>query len=230
MCARCLNTPEALTADYYCSSCRTPFLTSHPLDEEGRCGLCRRGFNGFDAAYTFGSYEGALRELIHLFKYGGIVTLAEPLGKMMASVLPRDERFDFIVPMPLYWWRRWRRGYNQSRLLANILSKRTGLPVLEAAQRRRGTAPQAGLSNSGRRRNVAGAFSARKTLALGGRRILLVDDVFTTGATASACAAALKRGGATHVSVLALARTDRRIYTEPRPAAEPAQSAAVGAS
>ncbi|MCW5976627.1 MAG: ComF family protein [Bryobacteraceae bacterium] len=171
-----------------------------------------------------------MRELVHLFKYGGIRTLDEPLGKMMGAALPVDERFDVIVPMPLHWWRRWRRGYNQARLLANVLSRRTGLPVREAAQRKRATAAQAGLSNSERRRNVAGAFSSRRRAALEGRRVLLVDDVFTTGATASACAAALKRAGAAHVSVLALARTDRRMYAEPRPAAQPAQSAAAGAN
>jgi ComF family protein len=147
----------------------------------------------------------------------------------MSSVLPRDERFDFIVPMPLHWWRRWRRGFNQSRLLAEVLSRRTGIAVADLARRVRATSPQAGLSNSGRRRNVATAFAGRNEALLAGRRVLLVDDVFTTGATASACAAALKRAGATRVSVLALARTDRRIYTEPRPAIQRAQSAVMGA-
>jgi ComF family protein len=176
--------------------------------------LCRRGWNGFDAAYTFGSYEGVLRELIQLFKYKRIRTLAEPLGKMMAGALPRDERFDVIVPMPLFWWRKWHRGFNQARLLADIVSRRTGIPVVESARRVRATPPQAGLSNAERRRNVARAFACKRG-AHNARRVLLVDDVFTTGATASACAAALKRAGAAHVSVIALARTDRRMYSEP---------------
>lgn len=192
--------------------------------------MCRRGWNGFDAAYAFGSYEGTLRELIHLYKYSGIRTLAGPLGTMMASVLPREQRFDLIVPMPLHWLRRWRRGFNQSRLLADTLSRKTGIPVIEAAKRLRSTPPQAGLSNSERRRNVTAAFGAKKRAKLVGRRILLIDDVLTTGATASACAAALKQAGAEHVSVLALARTDRRIYTEPQSGARRAQPAVAGAS
>ena len=80
-----------------------------------------------------------------------------------------------------------------------------------------------------RRRNVTAAFGAKRTHALAGRRVLLVDDVLTTGATASACAAALKQAGAEHVSVLTLARTDRRTYTEPRPTVLRAQAAEVGA-
>ncbi|MCP5114408.1 MAG: ComF family protein, partial [bacterium] len=175
-------------ADYHCADCRAPFVSRHPLDEDGRCGLCRRGLTGFDAAYSFGSYENELRELVHLFKYGRIRPLAKPLGGMMASVLPRDEQIDVIVPMPLHWLKRWQRGFNQARLLAEVLSRRTGIPVKDVARRDRSTAPQAGLSNAQRRRNVAGAFRIASAARLKGSSVLLVDDVLTTGATASACA------------------------------------------
>jgi len=170
--------------------------------------------NGFDAAYSFGAYEGALRELIHLLKYRGVTTLAGPLGDMMASALPRDERFDLIMPMPMHWWRQWRRGFNQSFLLAKQLSRRTGIPFANAGRRTRATPAQAGLSNAQRRRNVAGAIRIRDGARLEDLRVLLVDDVFTTGSTASSCSLALKRAGAGHVSVLTLARTDRRSMVE----------------
>lgn len=230
VCRACLAAPEPLEADYFCAACRTPFLNPYPLDAQGRCALCRRGLNGFDAAYTFGSYDGPLRELIHLFKYGGVRTLAGPLAELMLRALPRDERFDALVPMPLHWLKRWRRGFNQARLLAEAVSRRTGIPVVGAARRLRSTAPQAGLSNAERRRNVAGAFAVRKRAQVEGLRLLLVDDVFTTGATASACAAALKRAGAARVSVLALARTDRRLIHGPLAAAARPQATAMGAS
>ena len=217
-------------AEHFCVCCRTPFQNSYPLDEEGRCGLCRRGWNGFDAAYTFGAYEGTLRELVHLFKYNRIRTLAGPLGMMMVSVLPRDQRYDIIVPMPLHWLRRWQRGFNQALLLARVVSRRTGIPVVNAMRSCRATAHQAGLSNAKRRRNVAGAFSVKKRADVRGLRAMLVDDVFTTGATASAGAAALKRAGADHVSVLTLARTDRRLFAEPVKVAPKARLAAMGAS
>jgi len=210
VCAECLARPTPFSAEFFCRDCGTPFLNRFPLDEQGRCALCRNGLRGFDAAYTFGAYEGALRELIHLFKYAGVRTLARPLGGYLAMALPRDRRFDALVPMPLHWLRRWRRGFNQSELLAREVSRRCGIPVLKAVRRTRATRTQAGLSPSARRENVAGAFRLRRRVRLEGMRLLLVDDVMTTGATAAACASALKRGGAAMVALLALARVDRR--------------------
>jgi ComF family protein len=203
-----MNTPEPLSAEFFCASCRTPFQNSFPLDAAGRCALCRSGLRGFDAAYSFGAYEGVLRELIHLYKYGKVRTLARPLSGWLAQALPRDEAFDALVPVPLYWRRRWQRGFNQAELLARGLSRRTGIPVVTALGRVRPTPAQAGLSTSARRRNVAKAFRARDVQ---GKRILLIDDVMTTGATATSCALALKQAGARRVALLTVARVDRRM-------------------
>lgn len=190
--------------------CRAPFLNAFPLDAEGRCALCRRGVRGFDAAYSFGFYEGELRELIHLFKYGRIQTLAKPLGRLLARALPRDQSFDVVVPMPLHWRKRRRRGFNQATLLAREISRRIHVPVKSTLRRVRFTAAQAGMTNAQRRLNVSGAFRSRKKHALDGQRVLLIDDVMTTGATAASCARALKMAGARQVILLTLARADRR--------------------
>ena len=163
---------------------------------------------GFDAAYSFAAYEGVLRKLIHLYKYGRIRTLARPLADLLARAMPLDERFDVIVPVPLHWMRRWKRGFNQSELLARALARRTGIPVLKAMSRVHSTRTQAGLSNHARRLNVTRVFRAR---AVEGKRILLIDDVMTTGATAAACALALKGAGAKRVALLTVARADRRV-------------------
>ncbi len=211
VCRKCLENLEPLSAEFFCVSCRTPFRNAFPLDSDGLCPLCRSGLRGFEAAYCFGAYEGRLRELIHLFKYARVQTLAAPLGALLASALPRDERFDFITPTPLHWQRRWRRGFNQSDLLARNLSRRTGIPVLRALRRVHATRTQAGLSNTGRRKNVARAFTVRRGARLDGKRVLLIDDVMTTGSTASACAIALKRAGAARVCLLTVARVDRRM-------------------
>ena len=183
--------------------------------------------NGFDAVYSYGSFEGSLRQLIHLFKFGGVQPLARVFGSFMALALPREQRFDLIVPMPLHWIRRWSRRYNQATLLAREVSKRWRVPLKNIVRRKRATAPQAGLSHARRRQNVAGAFSVKKKLD--GLHILLVDDVLTTGASASACARALKRAGAARVTVLTLARTDRRSGLSYQPETL-AASAAAGSS
>jgi ComF family protein len=210
VCSTCLKDPAPLTAEFFCVACRTPFLNRAPLDESGRCTLCRLGVAGFDAVYSYGSYEGSLRKLIHLFKYGGVQPLARPFGEFLARVLPRDEHFDLIVPMPLHWRRRFERRFNQSALLAREISTRWDVPVRGVVGRRRATAPQAGLTNAKRRKNVAGAFRMKRGTRLDGLHVLLVDDVLTTGASAAACSRVLKRAGAARVTVLALARTDRR--------------------
>jgi ComF family protein len=203
-----MDAPEPLSAEFFCTSCRTPFQNGFPLDAEGRCALCRSGLRGFDAAYSFGAYEGVLRELIHLYKYGKVRTLARPLSGLLAQALPRDEAYDAVVPVPLYWRRRLQRGFNQAELLARGLFRRTGIPVEKALRRVRPTPTQAGLSNSARRQNVVKAFRAR---GVAGKRILLIDDVMTTGATAAACALALKQAGARRVALLTVARVDRRM-------------------
>jgi len=211
VCAQCMAKPQRLQAEYFCRSCRTPFLNAFPLDEQGRCALCRLGMSGFDAAYSFGAYEAELRELIHLFKYGGVRTLQGTLGRLMSRALPVDERFDVIVPVPLHWWKRWQRGFNQSDLLAKEISRRTNVPLKRCVRRVKRTGAQAGLTNAKRRANMSGAFRPRGGRPLEGVRVLLIDDVMTTGSTAAACARALKNGGAKYVAMLTIARVERRM-------------------
>jgi competence protein ComFC len=191
-----------------------PFVNRFPLDETGRCALCRLGLRGFDAVYSYGSYEGTLRQLVHLFKYGGVRPLAGTFGRFLDQALPRETTFDVIVPMPLHWFKQWQRGFNQSNDLAREIGKKWNVPVRNVIRRKKATRPQAGLTNAKRRANMQGAFRMMRGKPLAGMRVLLVDDVVTTGATASACARVLKRAGAAHVALLALARTDRRQAVE----------------
>lgn len=218
VCADCLSKPTGHGAEYFCSQCKTPFQNRFPLDLEGRCALCRAGARAFDAAYCFGFYDGALRELIHLLKYDGMKPLSSSLGGYLTRALPLDEAFDAVVPIPLHWMRRFQRGFNQAALLASQIANRRSLPVVRAVRRVRATRTQTGLTNAKRRQNVAGAFRARRSCSVQGLRILLVDDVMTTGATGSACAAALKRAGAKSVTLLTVARVDRRAVQVAGPA------------
>ena len=132
-----------------------------------------------------------------------------PPRTIAAEVAPQylaPGEWDGLVPVPLYWARRWRRGFNQAEVLARAVGRRHGLPVLPRALRRVRATPLQHGDFAARRKNVRDAFAARQEVA--GRRLLLVDDVFTTGATADACAATLLRAGAADVGVLTLARVE----------------------
>jgi ComF family protein len=200
-----------MAADYFCQSCRTPFLSRDQLNENDLCPVCSDGSINFDAVYTFGEYDGVLRQLIHLFKYSKVESLAHPLSQLLSRALPLDRTFDVISPMPMHWRKRWERGFNQAELLAEPIAKRLGQKLSTQLRRQRRTKAQAGLSEAQRSANLKNSFCVKNPEAIRGRRILLVDDVFTTGATLRAATEALKASGASHVSALVLARVDRRI-------------------
>ena len=212
ICRRCLGGVESLKAAFACKRCGLPFETSAPLHGVEVCGLCRRDPWPFDVARSFGAYEGTLRRLIHLLKYDRMIPLAGHLADRMAPIAEDLRPADIIIPVPLYRWRRWQRGFNQAHELARGLSRRTGLELEPRALTRvRATQPQAGLSHRERRRNVDGAFAVRRRGAVQGRRVILIDDVMTTGATLGACAKALKADGTRSVAALTVARAQRRL-------------------
>jgi ComF family protein len=151
-------------------------------------------------------FAGPLRNAIHTFKYQGETRLAEPLASAMQATIRPPDALNGIVPVPLHPNHLAERGYNQSALLAEPLALAWGLPMMEAAlTRTRQTRRQVGLSLDERRSNVDGAFVADSS-QVAGRRLLLIDDVCTTGATLDACAAALLGAGAQAVWGVTLAR------------------------
>lgn len=191
------------------------FTSAYPLDEQKVCGSCRRRTVSFDAAHSYGDYEGAFRELIRLFKYSKIETLARPLGKLMLQAVPRDQAFDMVMPMPMHWFRRWQRGFNQAELLSKPVASTYGVPVSKNLRRIRLGKRQAGLRATERRQNLHHAFQVRRPADVVGKRILLIDDVLTTGTTLAAASASLKAAGAKHVTALTLARVPRRGGLQP---------------
>jgi ComF family protein len=152
---------------------------------------------------AIGSYDGALRAIVHAFKYDGRRSLAAKLGMLMqargADVL---HNADAAVPVPLHHARRRERGFDQ----AADLARHVGLPVVHALRRIRPTAVQASLPAARRHGNVRGAFATRSAAALDGRTVVLVDDVSTTGATLEACARVLGEAGIREVRALTAAR------------------------
>ena len=211
VCPACLALPKPLQAEFFCRACRTPFADDSPLDEHDLCTVCREGLANFDTAYSFGSYEASLQQLVHLFKYAKVESLAHPLSRFLLQALPLDANFDLVMAMPMHWRKRWQRGFNQAELLAHPVARRYGMPLAKALRRTRYTKSQAGLSETERRANLRGSFKVDHPERIAGKRILLIDDVFTTGSTLRAAAAVLKAAGAAHVSALTLARVDRAI-------------------
>ena len=155
-------------------------------------------------------YDDIARALVHAFKYGDRLDLAPTMGNWMASA-GREllAEADGIVPVPLHWRRLWARRFNQSSTLAQAISAASGVPVLHEALRRvKATAQQVGLTRPQRAENIQGAFRVPPAGkgAIAGRRLVLVDDVLTTGATVDGCTRALLRAGAANVDVLTFAR------------------------
>lgn len=191
-----------------CARCGLPF--THDLGRDAMCAACAAAEPAFTRARAALVYDDASRPLILAFKHADRTRSAGPFGAWMARAgveLLADA--DLIVPVPLHRRRLAHRLYNQSALLAQAIARASGVawdPLVLA--RRRATPSQAGLGRLGRARNVAGAFAVRpgRRGAVAGRRLVLVDDVLTTGATVDACARALLRAGASRVDVLTLAR------------------------
>jgi len=174
------------------------------------CARCRRGLGPIARGWSLGPYQGSLRVLVHELKYRGRRRVAKRLAELLCADPGAQQILTgraTLVPVPLHPRRLAQRGFNQSELLAAAVARRTGLSVHpRALVRRTDTPPQTGLSALLRRRNVAGAFAVRERACLHGRTAVLVDDVLTTGATARACAGALRQAGAAAVHLLTIAR------------------------
>ena len=193
-----------------CAACGEPF----ELDpgEGARCGACLAeppAIDGMRAAVAYGEIASAIALRL---KYGRGTGLAETVARQMERLLAGGEGA-LIAPVPLHRWRIWRRGYNQSALIARALARRTGVALaLDLIERRKATPLLRGLGPAARAKAVRGAFHVRpeRRSSLKGRSVILIDDVYTTGATANACARALKKAGAADVRLVCWARVVRR--------------------
>jgi ComF family protein len=205
-CAACW-TGLPLWEDAGCVGCARLFVG---LPAGSSCEECRRSPPPFQWARAVGAYRDGLRAAIHALKFRGRVAVAAPLAALLAERgAAAAASADAVVPVPLHPVRLAERGFNQAELLAAPCARAWARPLVTGALvRTRPTRPQTELDAAERGANVAGAFAVRRPAALAGLRVLLIDDVLTTGATARAAARALREAGAATVGVLVLARVE----------------------
>ena len=192
-----------------CPRCGRPFPSSVALHHSPthQCGTCRKRPPAFTQAWSLFPYQTPLKEAITLFKYQGKLALAQPLTQAMIPALPALPPLDGIIPVPLHPRRLREREYNQAHLLAHRLGQELGIPLILASLLRiRPTPPQTSLPKKARLTNLRKAFSVTSPALIKGQRILLVDDVFTTGTTLHECAKTLRQAGSGPVYGLTLAR------------------------
>ncbi len=210
LCSRCSAKLRPI-AGPCCVVCTRP-LAGTPRGGESRCLGCRGRDSALAGLLSGWSYEPPLDTVVQALKFARL----EFLGRELASALHHQLReqlgeVDLVVPIPLHWIRRLRRGYNQAEAIAMPLARRTGAPLLRALRRRRPTRPQARLGREERTRNLRLAFALRGPRGrLADRTVLLVDDVVTTGATLETAARCLRQGGARAVIALTAGRTPAR--------------------
>jgi ComF family protein len=208
-CSRCWSTITPPSPSR-CARCDRPFVSplATVFSPQHICQPCRERPPSYTKAWTLYPYRSPLQDAICLFKYEGKVSLADPLAHLMIDRLPPLEGIDLIIPVPLHAERLREREFNQSLLLADRIGRHLNTPVsCTALTRIAPTPPQTTLSRKERLNNLHGAFAVSRSKAIIGKRILLIDDVFTTGATVNVCAKTLRKAGSGHVFVLTLGRT-----------------------
>lgn len=198
MCASCWSQIQGYSGPS-CRICAMPFSS-----EYGEvCGQCLKKTPPFSKVMNYGLYEGLLAEAINLLKFHGLKRLAKPLSRLLLQFDLSD--IDSIVPVPLSIRRLRERGFNQSLLIARLIAKEIKAPLfMDILLKKKETLPQTGLSAKERLLNLKNAFEVKGNIR--GRKLLLVDDVMTTGATVTECSKELMKAGAKEVIVLTLAR------------------------
>ncbi|MFH1897303.1 MAG: ComF family protein [Candidatus Desantisbacteria bacterium] len=224
-CSFCSNPLETIRQRYICANCQTkivpielpvcdkcgkPLVPSFNRLQHPLCRECRTMRRYFTVARAVGTYEGVLKKAIWLFKYEGKTGLQGILGSLMVDCINHLDwasKIDIIVPIPLHKTKLKTRGYNQAGILTVFMGEKLNIPISQNNLKRiKATITQASLKRKERIKNIHNAFFIQQPEKFSGKRILLIDDVFTTGATSNECSRILKKAGVSDIFVLTIAR------------------------
>ncbi|MFP4354813.1 MAG: ComF family protein [Phycisphaerae bacterium] len=210
LCELCSGQLLELVSRRYCSRCGSSLGQGLIDDDDQGCYLCPSPQPRFRRVARLGPYRKPLRSVIGRFKYRRIESMRDRLCDMLARAVEArlGNAYDMVQAVPMHWSRRLVRGFDHASRLAGPLADKLSLPLGDVLVRTRPTPPQVALPRKRRLENVRGAFAVRRGICLDGLKVLLVDDVTTTGATASEAAAVLKRAGAIEVDLAVLAKAD----------------------
>ena len=210
ICENCTNLVPFINEKHCCQKC------GEPITGQGHyCLSCMNNKRKFDVARSVASFEGVVQQLIHGFKFGGKPYLSLTMGNLMAQKLVElGWDFDLITPVPVSKSRLKERGYNQALLLCNQIATHFNKPVVEVLEKVKQTQDQVGLNFKERQENLEGSIAVCNKEEVANKAVLLVDDVFTTGATANVCAQALFKTGAKSVLIITFAHSIVKLNTE----------------
>lgn len=209
LCEGCLSGMELIKKPY-CLICGMQMESKEAISHI--CIWCEKEKPYFSKARAYAIFDFKMVETIHRFKFAGWLSLAKFLAKGMINIYKeelKDDNYEVVIPVPLHWRRLLTRGFNQSAVLASAMARELNLRLeLYSLKRVKNTKPQYGLTRRERKENVKNAFKVINNAKVKGKRILLVDDVYTTGATVGECSKVLKKAGADMIGVLTLARAN----------------------
>lgn len=219
-CISCESIFEFSEEEFICFKCSEKFKNlkskrcqkcGRVINRDGKCRICNeKGNIYFDKGFSVFIYKGEIRESVKRFKYSGLYRYGDVYGKIMRDFAKNniEMKYDYITGVPLHISKFISRGYNQSDILARFLGKAFGIESKSLLKRVKNTKPQNNMDRLNRRKNIKNAFKMKKNAEVKGKDILIVDDIFTTGATINECAKVLKRAGARKVDFFAICATE----------------------
>ena len=211
-CDSCLVELLSLAACNYCPRCGATAGSFAKANIETGCVQCPTPMPKFARVYRIGPYQGAVKNSIRLLKYNSHFRAIDHLANLLCSTIqhdPNPQYYDAIIPIPMFWFSKITRGIDHTQTIAHLVARELNVPHLNSLYKQKNIPPQVKLSRAKRIENVSGAFGIKNSKAIADKNILLIDDVTTTGATASEAAKILLNAGCSRVDLAVIAKSEK---------------------